>query len=232
MLRYPRRPSHQLQQRPAPIHRLDRTQAQPPYIGLGEQSCKELNEAGPTVEVAPPAAKIDAGQHDFRVVRRQATHFGYDCLSGRAAATAPNRRNDAERAAAVAAILDLDVGAAAARGPSSRHNGKGVAPTDVAYEHAAGLKLPMVEERLRAGALDLHELGRNHIADPVLVGVSDDPGDPGERGKLLGSALGVAAGDQDLGPRSLLKKSWAPWNLGAQRSNGPATVAEQTPRIA
>ncbi len=96
--------------------------------------------------------------------------------------------------------------------------------------HGGGL--PGVPQADRGGNRPEDSVGGGPLQDSPRT---DNPGvaasEP-SRGRAVFSADLLAASQSCGTARSLLQKSWVPWNLGAQRSHGPATVAERTLRIA
>ena len=79
----------------------------------------------PPSEIAAPAAQVDPAQHHFAIFRRQCADLLDHGFRRRAAAAAAHVRNNAERAAVVAAVLNLEIRArAVARGVFDRRGKK------------------------------------------------------------------------------------------------------------
>ena len=104
---------------------------------------------------------------------------------GRAAAAAAHERNDAERAAVIAAILNLEVGARAIAGGVFHRRGEKIA----LREDIADMDVAVVG-RVRLGQ-------RHQLRDLRLVRVAHHPLDARHRGQFLRRALRIAAGHQD-----------------------------------
>ena len=150
---------------------------------LAQDQPHQVHQAQAAAGFAAPAAQVDAAQHYLAVPRRQRAHL-FHSLRGRHAAAAPaHERDDAERAAVVAAVLDFQVGAGAvARGIFDRGGeefalGEDIAHVDIAVVRGRG----------------------DQLGDAGLVRVAHHPLHAGQRGNLFRRALRVAAGDQNAG---------------------------------
>ncbi len=86
-------------------------------VSSSSRRIRSARRRWPAARLAAPAAQVDAAQHDLAIAPAQAAHLLDHLLRRRAAAAPAHERNDAERAAVVAAVLDLQIGArAVARG--------------------------------------------------------------------------------------------------------------------
>jgi hypothetical protein len=178
-----RRGSHEAQQLVGEIHRLDGTEAQPLDSGLIEQAADKVRQAHAAPWLAAPAAQVDATQDYFAIAAAEAAHLLDHLVRRRAAAAPPDERNDAERAAVIAAVLDLQVGARAVAGGVLHRRGEEVVlREDIADEDVAVIGR-----------------GADQFGDLRLVGIPHDPFHAGHGGQFIGRALCVATGHQDAG---------------------------------
>ena len=165
----PRRFRHQVQQIVGEVHRLDGTEAQPLHIRLREQAAQQIGQPHCAARFPAPAPQIDAAQHDLAIAPGERAHLLDRLFGGRAAAPSAHERNNAERAAIVAAILNLQIGArAVARGVFHRRRQKIALLEDIADVNVAVVG------------------GRRHdLRDLGFVRVADHPLDPGHRRQFL-----------------------------------------------
>ena len=98
------------------LHRIDGGEAQPRQLGqLAQQAAHHLAQRRAARQIAAIAADVDAGQHDLLDARlHQPAGLGQDLAHGKAAVVAAAIGDDAEGAAVIAALLDLQEGAGAA----------------------------------------------------------------------------------------------------------------------
>ncbi len=88
--------------------------------------------------LAAPAAQVDAAQHDFAIAPRQPAHLFHHLVGRGAAAAAAHERDDAEGAAVVAAVLNLQIGAGAVAGGIFHGRGEKIAlGEDIAHVDVA-----------------------------------------------------------------------------------------------
>ena len=179
----PRRRRHQPQQVVGKIHRLDGAEPQPLDFGFGEQQPDQVGQPHAAARLPAPAAQVDAAEHDFAIAPRQAADLLDHLLRRSAAAAAAHERNDAERAAIVAAVLDLQIGAGAVAGRVFHRRGKKI----VLREDIADVDVAVVRV---AGSGD-------KVGDLRLVRIADHPFDARHGGQFFGRALRVAARHQD-----------------------------------
>src|ERR1700675_730439 len=106
-----RRGRDQLEQIVAPVHRFHRAEAQTRDLGLIQQPADQVHQPRGASRLASPAAQINTAQHDLAVAPGEIPHLGDYLFDRRAAAAAAYERDDAERTAIVAAVLDLEIGA-------------------------------------------------------------------------------------------------------------------------
>ncbi len=132
---------------------------------------------------ASPAAEIDPAQHYFAIALGQMPHLRNNLIGGSAAASSAHEWNDAERAAVIAAVLDLEVGARAIAGRVFHRGGEKI----VLRENITDVNLS-VERQFGFG---------DDIRNLNFMRVSHHPVDPGQCRQLLGCALRVTARDQD-----------------------------------
>src|SRR5262249_17157800 len=131
-----------------------------------------------------PGGEVDAGEHDLRAaVRDQAFDLLHDVARRRGARVSTAVRDHAERAAMVAAVLHLHVGAGAFGKAIDQMRGGFAHGHDVADADALAARLE---------ALGAH-----------LFSVADDAADFGHRREAVGVDLHGAAGDDDLGVRAI-----------------------------
>ena len=100
---------HQSEQIVGEIHRLDRTQTKALDLGFVEQSAQKIGEPHRAARLPAPSPQIDAGQHHFPVFRAERAHLFDDLVRAHVTALSAHERNDAEGAAVMAAILNLQV---------------------------------------------------------------------------------------------------------------------------
>ena len=98
------------------LHRIDGGEAQPRQLGqLAQQAAHHLAQRRAARQIAAIAADVDAGQHDLPdACLHQPAGLGQDLAHGKAAVVAAAIGDDAEGAAVIAALLDLQEGAGAA----------------------------------------------------------------------------------------------------------------------
>ena len=111
-----RRLGHQAQQVVGEIHRFHRAQPQPFHFGFGQQQPEQVRQAQGTTRFPAPSPQVDAAQHDLAIPLGEPAHLRHHLPGRRAAAAPAHERNDAERAAVVAPVLDLEVGPRAVPG--------------------------------------------------------------------------------------------------------------------
>ena len=100
--------SEQIDQVSGDIERLDGTDTQPLNFRLLEDLPEQVEEFDARGEVAPVAAQVDATQNNFaEAAFGQVADFAKVASNRLAAGFAADERNDAERAAGVAAVLNL-----------------------------------------------------------------------------------------------------------------------------
>ena len=180
-----RRLRHQLQQVVGEIHRLDRAEPQALDIGLAQDRPDQIGEAhGPGSALASPASEIDAGENDLAIAAAELANLLEHLSERRALTASTDGGNDAERAAVVAAVLDLQIGARV-RSPAASFTA--AERKSVRREDVADVDLAVV-----IGA-------RNKIGDLRFMRIADHPLDAGQRRQFFRRALRVAAGDQDAG---------------------------------
>src|ERR1043165_1443312 len=96
----------------APVHGFDRADADFFYARMLQQRADKLFKTLLWLEVAAPAAQVDAAEHDLAIAGGdQRVGFFDHALQLHRAALAANAGNDAERTTVVAAILDFQIGA-------------------------------------------------------------------------------------------------------------------------
>src|SRR5258708_5416381 len=110
MLRDARGRGHQPDQLVRKIHWLDGAQPQPLHLRFFQQTPDQVHQALASVQIATPAAQVDSAQHYFAILRGQRAHLFDNSIGRRTAAAPAHERDDTERAAVVAAILNLEVG--------------------------------------------------------------------------------------------------------------------------
>ena len=103
-------------------------------------------------QVAAVVADVHAGQGDLAIAPR---HQRLDLIEHDvgllAPAAAARGRHDAERAAVLAAVLDLDEAARSARRACQRRDGDARAPSSMSATRISGPRLPRSTEQRRAG---------------------------------------------------------------------------------
>ena len=127
---------YKLDQFVAPIHRLHRADAQLLQFGLLYDGPHQIGKALLRPQIPAPASQIDPGNHHLAIARLdQLAHLAQHFVPGQRPATPAHRRNHAECAAVVAAILHFEVGPRAlrARGKYRRGEQLGMGE-DVAHE--------------------------------------------------------------------------------------------------
>ncbi len=167
---------------------VDRRNPQTRHRGQPQDAAHQVAQARPARQVGAPAGQVDAGQHHLvEPPVHQPRDLVHHHAGGDRPRIAPAIGNDAERAAVVAAVLDLNIGAMPAE------------PVDQVPRGFAH----------RQDVVDLHPLGH---ADQVghgqrgpgrglhLLVVADDARHLGHGDKGLGFGLRGAAGDDDRGP--------------------------------
>src|SRR5260370_42533512 len=86
----------------------DRAQAEASYLCFVEYLPEEIEKILAWGKVAAPGASIDAAEDDFFVARvGEIADFLKDGFQSKTAAFSPDERDNAERAAVVAAVLDF-----------------------------------------------------------------------------------------------------------------------------
>ena len=136
----------------------------------------------PASEVAAPAAQVDAAQDHLAITAASSRTCSHHLFGRRAAAAAAHEGDDAERAAVVAAVLDLQVGARAVAGGVFDRRGEEIA----LREDIADVDVAVIG---RAAGIS--------SAMRVLCELPTTHSTPGQRGQFLRRALRVAAGDQN-----------------------------------
>jgi hypothetical protein len=181
----PRLGLEQLEQVRIDLGRVDRRQAQARQVGDQlEDAAHQLAQGRLAGQVRAPGGDVDAGQHHLVIaLGRQAADL-LDHLAGRGRArVSPAIGDDAEGAAVIAAVLDLDIGPGAVLEAGDQVTGGLLDRHDVVDPHAGG----GVEQGARRGLLGVaqHQVHLRH---------------GGEGG---GVDLGGAAGDDQPGVRPL-----------------------------
>lgn len=172
------------------VHRLDGAQAETFDFCLAEDPLNQAGEPQPHSRFAPPAAEVDAAQHDLAVTPAQGAHLLDHPVRRHAPAASADGGNDAEGAAVAAAVLNLQVGASAVTGSVlDRRGEKILLREDVPY-----VDLPVkVAIPGRLG---------DDLGNARFVGVADNPVDAWQSCQIIGRTLGVAAGHKDPGARA------------------------------
>ena len=147
-----------------------------------KQTLDEIDKTTPAFKIAAPAAQIDPAEDHFPIFRREMAHLIDHGIRLRAAAAAAHIRNNAERAAIVASVLNLEIRASAIAERVFNRRGKKVA----LVENIADANLAVI----------VRTIG-NQIGDRILVRIPNDPGHAGNSRDLFGRALRVAACDDD-----------------------------------
>src|SRR4051794_12497666 len=95
--------------------RIDRGKAQPPQVlDRLENAAHEPAKRRPARQVASPGGDVHAGEHDFGIATGDKPPYLFDHLAGGSRTrVATAKRNYAEGAAVIAAILDLNEGTGA-----------------------------------------------------------------------------------------------------------------------
>ena len=116
---------YKLDQFVAPIHRLHRADAQLLQLGLLYDGPHQIGKALLRLQVPAPAPQIDARDHHLAIARLdQLAHLAQYFFPGQRPAAPAHRRNHAERAAVVAAILHFEVGPRALRAGGKHRRGE------------------------------------------------------------------------------------------------------------
>ena len=187
--------------------------------GFAEDAAEEIEKFDARREIAAISAEIDAAEDNFAEAGiGKALEFGEDGLRGQAAGLAADKGDDAEGTAGVAAVLDFQRGARVIPFPAEDRGDKDFGELgDVAGENRGGkdglaiLRGSSGGSRSSVGTSLLRPYKGNlggeiwgdegdrmeQGGDLGFVGVADDIGDAGERGKFFGGALGVTASDND-----------------------------------
>ena len=120
----------------APIHRLHRADAELLQLGLLYDGPHQIGKALLRPQVPAPAPQINARDHHLAIARLdQLAHLAQYFFPGQRPAASAHRRNHAERAAVVAAILHFEVGPRALRaGGKYRRSEQLGMGEDVAHE--------------------------------------------------------------------------------------------------
>ena len=113
------RGSDQFDQFVGPVHRLDARDAEFFELRFQEYRAEQVLEvrlpAFASIQIASPAAEVDAADHHFAVAcGHQRVHFANHLSQRQRPAVAADARDHAEGAAIVASVLHLEVGASAA----------------------------------------------------------------------------------------------------------------------
>src|SRR5262249_37170103 len=144
----------------------------------------------PWVEVPAVVAEVHPGEDDLRVAgAHEPLDLGDDGLDWLAPAPAPGVGHDAEAAAMLAAVLDLDERAGVSGGESPDRD-HGIRPPSEHVAHA--------DQRANAFARLVEEAWQR-----VTIPGPEDQIDAGDGRDRLGIGLGVAAGDHD-------HRTWVP----------------------
>ena len=106
---------HQRDQFVVPIHGLDGAEPQAGQSGLLDDRAHQRGEgggrAGLRMEIAAPAAEIDAREHEFLAASGdESLNLAHDYCVGQTVGRPSREGNHAKRAAVAAALLDLQVG--------------------------------------------------------------------------------------------------------------------------
>jgi hypothetical protein len=176
-----RRFRHQVQQVVGKVHRFDGTEAQPLHIRLREQPAQQIGQPHLAARLPAPPPQIDSAQHDLAISPGEGTHLLDRLLGGRAAAPPAHERYDAEGAAIVAAVLNLQIGARTVAGRVFHRRRQKIA----LLEDVADVNIAVVGGRRH----DLRDLG--------FVRVAHHPLHPGHGRQFVGGALRIAARDQN-----------------------------------
>ncbi len=155
-----------------------------------KQTPDEIDKTAPAFEIAAPAAQVDSAEDHFPIFRREMADLVDHGIRLRAAAAAAHVGNNAERAAIVAAVLNLEIRTSA-----------------IAQRvfHGRGKKIALLENIADADLAVIVRTVGDQIGDRILVRIADHESHAGESRDFLGRALGVAAGDDDarLGLRAM-----------------------------
>src|SRR5581483_11387581 len=116
MPRYARRFRHQPEQIVGKVHWLDGAEPDAFHASPGKQQAHKIGQTHTASRFAAPAAEIDAADHYFAVPRGEPADLRHHLFRRSAAAAASYIRNNAERAAIVAAVLYFQIGARALAG--------------------------------------------------------------------------------------------------------------------
>jgi hypothetical protein len=209
-----------------PVHGLHGTDAKARDRGGFKDFCQQVFKAGLRCEIATPTAKIDAG--DSKLLASGADEIvdrANDFVARQGAAVAAGGRDDAESAAIAAAVLNFQGWASPMRGKAGKASDDGCGKRwkvkvcvgeDVVGQNVGGHPGCFGEWTNRRadhrGKWDEAGLWgmrcillplEGHRRDLLLVAVANDGEDAGQRRNFLGSALGVAAGDDDADARIL-----------------------------
>ncbi len=155
-----------------------------------QQAPDQVRQPNPSREFAAPTAKIDSAEHDFTILRSQRPHLR-DHLFRRSAAAAPtHERNNAERTAIVAAVLNLQI--------RPRPFARGII-------HGSRQKIPLLENISDGDLAVIIGKGatRNQIGNLRLVRISHHQRDALNCRQFLRRALRVASRHQDARVRML-----------------------------
>src|SRR5580700_7066953 len=140
-----------------------------------QEPAEKIGQPQRAARFAPPAAETDAGEHHLAIACCEMAHLFHDLVGRGAAAASAHEGNDAERAAVIAAILDLEVGPRTMGGRAFHRRGEEF----VLIENIADVNLSVVLS-----------LGLSHdFRDTRLVRVAYHPVHPWQYGDLLGRAL-------------------------------------------
>ena len=172
MLGDARRAGDQFQQRIRPIHRLDRAEAQTFHRRFVEQAAHQIHQAAAAFEIAAPAAQVDPAEDHFTILRGEMAHLVDHGIRLRAAAAAAHVGNNAERAAIIASVLNLEIRTSAVA--------QGVF-------HGRGKKVALLENIADADLAVIVLAVGDQIGDRILVRVANDQTHAGQRGDFLGA---------------------------------------------
>ena len=156
------------------------------------------------VQLASPASQVDSRQHDLAIaIRDQRIDFAHHFLQLQRAAPAANVRNDAERAAIIAAVLHLQVGPRLlqrfAVEDRRRHEfGMREDVTDDDTGHLPAVRRPMLHSA-ETKSRSHPSRGATYFANSCLCELPMTRLTPGNAEISSGRALRVAARHQDLG---------------------------------
>ena len=205
VLRDARRFRHQAEQIVGEIHRLDGTQANALDLRFGEQTPQQIGQPHRAAGFPAPAAQIDAGEHHFSVLRAERAHLLDDLVRADITALAAHKGNDAEGAAVVAAILNLEIGTRAIAG---RHRES--APSEYrAFRKYRRSESGRDREHRRAVS--------QQSSDLRLVRIADHPFDARHLRQFIRRALRIAAGDQNARARDFRDAPAGSWSAHRDR---------------